>query len=164
MTERIRIKVGQIELEWESDGSLTLDNVKSLLRNLEALAPASSPQPSAYAAPPPSEKNKAAPAAGTQQKLFVTTIAAKVAVKGPSDLARAAAAYLQFTEGKQTFSRQDLLETMKKAPAYFNENVRKNLSRIITALIPGTFNQVGNDAYSLTASQYAELEKVLAEH
>jgi hypothetical protein len=162
MPERIRIKVGELELEWESDGSLSVENVTSLLREIETLSPAPLQTPAPPRPPVLPNANGAGAGLGEPQKLFVTSIAAKLSVKNGPDLARAAAAYLQITEAKESFSRTELLEAMRKAPMYFKTNMRKNLSPIISGLIPEKFNQIGENRFSLTASEHAVLEAALA--
>jgi len=163
MTERIRIKAGHLELEWESDGPLSIENVKSLLREIEALPAAQPAQLPPFAGRRgEGSANEAGARANQPQKLFVTSIAAKLAAKSGADLARSAAAYLQLAEGKDSFSRQELLEAMKKAPLYYKTDMRKNLSRIIASLIPDKLNQIGENAFSLTAKEHAALETALA--
>jgi hypothetical protein len=162
MSERIRIKVGSVELEWESDGSLSLDDVKKLLKDLGGFAPAFDRSGPSASKPDAKERTRDGEGGGASQKLFITSIAKKLGAKSGRDLARAAAAYLQITEGQTSFSRRDLLEAMKKAPSYYKETYRKNLSAIIDHLIPKVLNQIGEGTYSLTASELTAIETALA--
>lgn len=162
MSVRIRIKVGSVELEWESDGSLSLDNVKKLLKDLGEFSPASDRLGPSAPRPDAKERPRDGEGGGGSQKLFITSIAAKLGAKSGRDLARAAAAYLQITEGQTSFSRRDLLEAMKKTPSYYKETYRKNLSGIIDSLIPKVLNQIGEGTYSLTASELTAIETALA--
>jgi hypothetical protein len=54
------------------------------------------------------------------------------------------------------------LLTMKKAPKFYKATMSKNLSGIISSLIPEKFNQIGEGVYSLTAAEHAALETSLA--
>jgi hypothetical protein len=168
MTAKLRIKAGSVEMELETDGALSLDDIKSLLHEVEALSPvAATAQQAGDSTGAIDSDNSIGIGGGASkteaaQRLHVTSIAAKLGVKTAADLARAAAAHLQLTEGKETFTRQELLLAMKKAPKFYKANMSKNLSSIITSLIPDTLNQIGEDVYSLTAAGHAELETVLA--
>lgn len=163
MTVRLRIKAGSVEMELETDDALSLDDIKSLLHEVEALSPlAPAPIAPTVNGTNDHDSDSGLGKAGGAQKLHIASIAAKLGVKSGADLARAAAAQLQLTEGKETFMRQELLLTMKKAPKFYKANMSKNLSGIIATLIPDTFNQVGEGVYCLTAAAHSALEAALA--
>jgi hypothetical protein len=95
-------------------------------------------------------------------KLHVNSIAAKIDAKTGSDVAVAAAAYLQIVENKDSFSRQDLLNTMKAAKKYYKVSTSNNLRKHLNTLIGSKFNQVAQDQYSLTSAEHKRLEIALA--
>ena len=100
---------------------------------------------------------------GTGIELTTTSIAAKLKVKTGPDLALAAA--LRLTRmNKLTFTRSELLERMREATTYFQQNYRKNLSAIIHGLV-GTQKllETATDTYALSKATKNELEGRLAQ-
>ncbi|MNY49056.1 hypothetical protein D3C86_1844460 [compost metagenome] len=77
-------------------------------------------------------------------------------------MAVAAAATLQIFDDKQTFTRSELLETMKKATMHYKDSMSGNLSKMLGTLVGSKFNQVSDGVYSLTSDAYHELETQLA--
>lgn len=159
MASRLKIRIGNVEFEYEGDAEFTQESIKDLFTHMEALSGRSvgSPQVADPEEPPGIGK-------GSLPRIHTTTIAARMQVKSASDLAIASAAHLQLVLGKGTFSRQDLLDDMKSSPEYFKASMVNNLSGTIKTLCTnGTFNRVNNSEYSLMAAKRPELEKLLAE-
>lgn len=161
MANRIHIVVGAVEVEYERDQSFTLDEIKGLLDRIETLAgkvpsPAPIAPPNVGAASPEPVKT-----AGSL-KLHINSIAEKLAAKSGSDVARAAAASLQLVDGKEKFTRSELLSRMKEATKYYKDSMSSNLTKAIESLLNGKFNQIGADVYSLTAAEYSALGNILA--
>jgi hypothetical protein len=163
MTAKLKIRAGTVEFELETDTSLTLEEIKSLLHEVEGLSPASaSALGGSGGANDNGDGQNSKKSGGDSFKLHIGSIAAKLGAKSGADLAKAAAAQLQLSEEKETFTRQELLLTMKKAPKFYKTTMSKNLSAIIGGLIPETLNQVGEGVYCLTAEAYSALESALA--
>jgi hypothetical protein len=163
MTAKVRIKAGPVELEFETEAGLSLDDIKSLLKDVEALSPVASVDSlGAGSATTALGNSEGGSKAAGSHKLFVTSIAAKLGAKTGADLAWAAAGQLELTDGKESFTRQELLATMKKAPKYYKAAMSKNLTSIIMSLIPEKLNQIGTDVYSLTVDAHSALEAALA--
>ncbi|MCG6205975.1 hypothetical protein LPW26_15085 [Rhodopseudomonas sp. HC1] len=92
-----------------------------------------------------------------------STIATILAVSSGPELVKAAAAHIHFSKAGKTFSRQELIDAMRSAPAYFKETFINNLSSSLKRLTKDdVLRVVGNDSFSLSAKAIAEIEPKLA--
>jgi hypothetical protein len=95
--------------------------------------------------------------------LSVLNIAGKLNPKSGSDLASTAAAFLQLIQEKVSFTREDILSTMKKANGIYKDTYGKNLTPSLTSLEKnGHFLKTGN-SYSLSSSKLKEIEAILSQ-
>lgn len=78
------------------------------------------------------------------QKLRANSVAQKLKAKSGSEMTVAAAATLQLYDEKQTFTRTELLDTMKKATMHRNANISSNLTKILGTLVGSKFNQISD--------------------
>jgi len=165
MSAKVRIKAGPVEFEYEGETELAVSDIKDLFSHIETL----------FKVPVLAEGGEshvaAAPAAsigdnevvnGGGPKLHVNSVAQKLKAKTGPEVAVAAAATLQIYEGKQTFSRAELLDMMKKATMHYNANMSGNLTRILESLVGSKFNQISDGVYSLTSEEYNKLAGQLA--
>jgi hypothetical protein len=96
--------------------------------------------------------------------LTTGSIAAKIGAKSGTDLLEAAAGHLALFAKKETFSRQQLLDEMKGATAYYNKNYSSNLSGYIKrALKDDLLAETATNCYALTAAARTGLEKKIAD-
>jgi|GEM_PF-2453933 len=76
----------------------------------------------------------------------------------------AAAAHLQVVKKQDSFSRKELLDTMKAATNHYNRTMSSNLSAILRGLIGGSkLNQLNNDNFAIKSSELANIRAKLAE-
>lgn len=165
MTAKVRIKAGPVEFEYEGETELGVTDIKDLFSHIETLfkVPVVAEGGETHAPPaPPSPPTPADSVNGVGQKLHVNSVAQKLKAKSGSEVAVAAAARLQICEGKQTFSRTELLEMMKKATMHYNANMSSNLTKILGTLVGSKFNQISDGVYSLTSEEYQKLAAQLA--
>lgn len=167
MTAKIRIKAGPIEFEYEGETELGVSDIKDLFSHIETLfkVPVLAESPEGHSSPPPPIPPAEQPKAGTNgatQKLHINSIATKLKAKSGPEVALAAAASLQIMEGKETFTRTELLATMKKATMHHKDPMSGNLSSIIKTLVGSKLNQTGEGVYSLNAEEYQNLASQLA--
>lgn len=163
MTAKVRIKAGPVELEYEGETQLSVADIKDLFLHIETLfrAPALSERSEGHtSAQNPNVDRTISPA--HSQKLHVNSIAKKLTAKTGPEVAEAAAAALQIYDGKETFTRGELLEAMKKATMYYKDSMASNLTKILNTLVGTKFNQVSDGVYSLSAEAYTDLETKLA--
>ena len=161
MTSKIRIRMGQFEVECEGTEEFLKKELPALFTAISTLYKQASPDETAddSATEPPKGK------AGHKGKVVGTTgsLAAKLKAKSGSDLAMAAAAQLSLGQGKATFTRKELTTEMRSATGYFKENFVSNLTKILAGLVSGQkLNEVSANTYALNAPERERLEKALA--
>lgn len=165
MAAKVRIKAGPVEFEYEGETELGVGDIKDLFSHIETLFKvpvlAEGGEPHTPQGASSSEHPKAGSGA-PKQKLHINSIATKLKAKSGSEVGVAAAASLQIFDGKQTFTRAELLETMKKATMHYKDSMSGNLSKTLGTLVGSKFNQVSDGVYSLTSDAYHELESQLA--
>jgi hypothetical protein len=164
MTTKLRIKVGAIEFEYEGESSFTQEAIKDLFSHMEAMFNASGAKaldhagPQAAAGPAPQANGS-----GPSLQLHTNSIAAKLGADTGPELAIAAAAHIQLVQGRDRFSRNELLKEMQSATSRYKKSMSSNLTKYIQGLIKdGRINQLGTDAYALKASELSSLESTLA--
>lgn len=163
MTAKVRIKAGPVEFEYEGETELGVADIKDLFTHIETLfkVPILAEGGDSHShTPTPNGEQTGFNNPG--QKLHVNSVAKKLAAKTGPHVAESAAATLQIYDGKSTFTRAELLETMKKATMYYKESMAGNLTKILETMVGTKFNQVSDGVYSLSAEAYQELESKLA--
>jgi len=160
MESRIRIKVGSLEIEYEGSEEFIREKLLALFTDVAELS-------KELAIAPDAEEqagNVVAPPSGKGISLTATAIATRLGVKSGPDLAKAAAAYLAIVQGTPSFTRKQLLETMKTATGYYKETFRGNLTHSLGTLVKKmVFNETTKDTYTLRAEPRKTLEKQLAD-
>lgn len=162
---KVRIKAGSVEFEYEGDAELSVQDIKDLFSHIEMLfkAPAHAERDEAHAASPAASSDHAAKVDQNPiAKLHVNSVAQALKAKSGVEVAVAAAATLQIVEGKPSFTRNELLDTMKKATMHYNTNMSSNLTKILGTLVGSKFNQLADGVYSLKADQHQKLATEIA--
>lgn len=91
------------------------------------------------------------------------TIANLIGARSGPDLILAAAAHLHFSQNKQTFTRQDIVQEMRSAPGHFKETFVNNLSKYLVGLTKvDRLRLVGAHTYALSNKERQGLEAKLA--
>lgn len=164
MSAKVRIKVGPLEFEYEGETEFSMSHFKELFSHIEVLL--TMPSSGWCNKEQGGEESDASISTSEDKtsttKLHINGIAQKLDVKSGPDLAVAAAAYLQLNVGKESFSRQELLSTMKMAKKYYKSSMSGNLTKSLNTLVGSKLNEVGAEQYSLTADTHDDLEKLLA--
>ncbi len=159
MTSKVRIKAGNVEVEFEGSEDYMKDELPSLVELLYSLSPSGS------ASEEDSESESVeAPTDESKQKIQMTTntIASKLSVKSGNDLALAACAHLTFVKGADTFTRSNILAEMKLASNYYKANMSKNLSSSLKALVnQNKILETAKDTYALEATVKDQIGKKL---
>jgi hypothetical protein len=165
VTAKVRIKAGPVEFEYEGETELGVSDIKDLFSHIETLFKvpvlAEGGEPHSPAAPATPAQNTSG-GNGAGPKLHVNSVAQKLKAKTGSEVAVAAAATLQICESKETFTRTELLDTMKKATMHYSANMSGNLTKILGTLVGSKFNQISDGVYSLTSDEYQKLAATLA--
>lgn len=167
MSAKVRIKAGPVEFEYEGETELGIADIKDLFSHIETLfkVPVLSEPPEVHAAPiqgTTSEANATGSVINSPKKLHVNSVAQKLKAKTGPEVAVAAAATLQIFDGKDKFTRTELLETMKKATMHYSASMSGNLTKILAQLVGSKFNQLSDGVYSLSAEEHGKLVSQLA--
>lgn len=159
---KIRLKLGQLEVEYEGQLSFLEDGLFKLLEKTVALYAMNNiiiPADSSVESKGNSGNNSQK---GTQS-LTTGTIAAHLNVSNATDLAIAAAAQLTFYQSKEKFSRKEINDEMKSAVSYYKTNMGSNLSKSIDTLVKSKrLNEVTNGIYALSETEKQSLKSKLA--
>ncbi len=161
MSSKLRIKIGEVEIDYEGTEDFLKQELPQLLKTAMELHRASEGVGVGTA-----KKQNVLESKESKTKLALTTnsIAAQLGSKSGSDLLLAAAAHLALVKNVEPFSRTQLLEAMKSATSYFNKNYATNLSSYIKTAIQkdGPLSETAKHSYALTASARKSLEQKLA--
>jgi len=154
---RMRIKMGPVEIEYEGTEEFLKGELLDMVKAVSELYKEAGG--SIQESGPKGGGNESAGGAnngGTSGLYKATTnqIATKIGISKGADLIKAAGAKLYFVDGKESFSRNEVLEEAKTAPSYYSDsNHRKNLSSILQTLVKSDiFNEPSTDTYALTES------------
>ena len=164
MSSKVRIKAGPVEFEYEGDTELSVSDIKDLFSHIETLFKVpvlSEPEQHTPASEPPAASGSVLPS-NPPKMLHISSIATKLMAKTGPELAVAAAAALQIFEKKNSFTRVELHETMKKATMHYKTSMLSNMTKILQSLLGSKFNQVSDGVYSLTANEHDRLVTQLA--
>ena len=164
MSSKLRIRIGEVEIDYEGTEEFLKQELPQLLKTAMELHNAAGGASAAEKV----EKRKAAgghePVGSNVPTLTTGSIAAKIGAKSGSDLLLAAAGHLVFVKKTEPFSRAQLLSEMKGATAYYQKNYGTNLSSYLkTALKDGPLSETARNAFTLKASARTDLEKRLAD-
>ena len=165
---RIRIKVGQVEVEYEGeDNFLKGELLKTLKDVLEIqtkhpVAPTTADNSTIGPTPAVSPS----PGAG-KIELSTDTIATLIKANTGPELAIAAAANLTFTQNKPVFTRQELIKEMRSSPSHFRDSHPGNMTKYLKSLTKSQDRlrliSKDNDTYALSNKEKQTLEAKLAD-
>jgi len=156
----IRIKLGQIEVEYQGDAAFLkkdlLETVKELLE-LQKKHPAA-PQVL-------SESSDGVPQHSGKFEHSTDTIANILAAKSGPDLVMAAAAHLHFVKGKSKFTRHELIAEMRTATGHMKDTYAPNMTSYLNGLKGNSKDQlrlIEKDTYGLSNKAKQALEAKIA--
>jgi len=159
MTSKIRIKMGDVEVEYEGSEEFLRDELRALLSSVLDLHKVRGDSVSN------NDLNAEGKKGGGSSNGFTgttNTVAAKLSSSSGADLVIAAAAQLCLVSGKDSFSRVTLLKEMQTAKSYYKISYCNNLSKYIkTLVIADRLREIAKDTYSLSAGERKKLETQL---
>ena len=161
MSSKLRIRIGEVEIDYEGTEEFLKKELPQLLRTAVELHKAEETGGSHQ----PDRKAKSGVTPSAQPLLLTTnSIAAQLSAKSGSDLLLAASAHLALVKKSEPFTRQQLLTEMKSATSYYTKNYSTNLTGYLKTAIQkdGPLSETSKHSYALTASARAQLEKNLA--
>jgi len=158
---KIRIKIGQIEVEYEGPEQFLKKELPDLLEALTELHNKSGNLN--IAGNVAGDDNAGAGVSDNGIIGTIATIAGKLGSKSANDLIIAAAAQLTFVGKKSEFSRKDLHDSIKSATGYYKESMSKNFTNYLSGRVKaGELMEARAGHYALSAQKKQELAKALS--
>lgn len=162
-TSKLKIKIGNIELEYEGQHSFLKDDFIETMKQVIDLQSAI-PETVQHRTDETTAQPQTQQSGEVKLNQSVTTIANLLNADSGPTIAIAAAAYLNIVESKTSFNRKDLLATMKNAHGRYKETYSSNLTKTINQLTKADkFRVNGNDAYTLSHSEITRIKGILQE-
>jgi len=160
MQTKIRIRIGQIELEYEGEELFLQGGLLSLLKEVFKVAE----EARIPIQVPPAGTPATTAAQGALLQGTTGAFAAKLKVESEQDLIIAVAARLTLVSGEASFNRDTILAEMKSATAYYKQSYSGgNLTQALNALVKqGKLTELAKDTYALTAATKKQLETTIA--
>lgn len=165
MTSKMKIKIGQIEIEYEGSEDFLKDELPALLEAVTALYKATGAVTDEVNQPQANSSTASVASSNRTTGEIGTTnsIAAKLGGKTGPELALAAAARLVIGLGQEQFTRKQLLQEMQNGTQYYKSSYGSNLTKTIKTLVGDhKFIERAKDTYALKADVVASLETRLA--
>ncbi|MEM7336729.1 MAG: hypothetical protein AAF490_31945 [Chloroflexota bacterium] len=159
MKSKIKIKMGDIEIEYEGSEEFLQKDFPEMLATIVELKQLNIEDDlEGIEEDDLSEENSVGGFKGT-----TSTVAARLKVSSGSDLVIAAASRLTLVLNQESFSRSELLKEMQAAKAYYKTSYRKNLSNYLKTLVGADrIREVAKDTYAMSASERNKVETKLA--
>jgi hypothetical protein len=161
MESKIHIKIGNLEIDFEGTEDFIKEELLQTITRINEIF-----KDNKYQISQNSEIGLNLPLNkidGQKIEGTVNTISAKLNVKSGSDLVLAASAHLDLVDGRQGFSRRDILMDMKTASNYYKETYGSNLSVYLKNLIKSQkLNEISSETYALQARERERLRDLLS--
>ena len=157
---QVRLRMGDLEIEYEGAASFLTSELVALVREVASLHVARTAPASEDEADPP----KSAAKSQGLVDLSMTNVATRLNAKTGPELAIAAAAFLTISQGRELFTRRDILATMKAAPAHYKKSMSGNLSKSLQRLLKDQrLNETDGNQYALTVGEKEGLSASLGD-
>lgn len=163
MVSKIKISVGNLTVDYEGDETYLRDELPGLIEKLAGLARHAVSAPAAQHRDAKPQQDKSEHSEADRSKLTIDEIAARTGGSKGTGLILSAAAWLTLSDGKQVFSRRELLEAVRLS-AHYKKSDTNNLSPNIKALLKSQkLREPSSGQYGLTPTQKSSIEAALAE-
>ena len=148
----IRIKLGQLEVEYQGDASFLKKDLLETVKELLAL----------QIAEQSSSGNGGGAGGGFDHS--TDTIANILGAKRGPDLMMAAAAHLHFVKGKETFTRKEIIAEMRTASGHWKSSYGANMTTNLNGLkSKERLRQISQGTYALSNKERQALGAKLAQ-
>lgn len=159
-TAKIRLKIGQLEIEYEGKESFLQDGLLNLMKKVVSFYAENKASIPAAPAPAPATNDLASVALDHS----TNTIATILGVKTGPELVVAASAHLTLVQGKDRFNRKELLTEMQTAASFYKSSYGNNLSKYLDRLVKADrLRLVGKNTYAISATEKQSLDAKLAQ-
>lgn len=159
---KIRIKVGNIEVEYEGNHEFLKEGLSDLLEDIGNLTSAADFEEDSNESSESEATNAVGQTTATKLELSTNSIATHYNSKSASDLVLAAIIQLQLVAGQDSCTKDEIVKSMKSATNFYKVNMRgSNLTNAFKTLVnKKKINELANEKYALTSQirQAAETE------
>jgi hypothetical protein len=160
MASKIRIRLDNVEVEYEGEQAFLATELLPMVEKLLAL----NPRPARHSSKSADVIHHHTHGSGGGDIGTLSTLAAKLKPASGPDLVLAALYHLQKSDGQETASRQDVLKRMKTASAYYKSTYSNNLSTYMSNLVKGNkIRETAKGTYALASGTSGELEAKIAQ-
>jgi hypothetical protein len=154
---KVHIRSGDLEVGCEGSEDFIKQELPKILEIVAGLRRHNAANDSSVLNNPPPGNTR------NPKHLSVTTVAAKFACKSGPELVEAGAAKLAVIDGMDDFSRENLLDAIKKATGYYKATYSNNLTVYLNGLIKNQrLLETGEGKFSVPPNVRAEWESKLA--
>jgi len=161
---KIRLKMGQLEFDYEGDAAFLEEGIFNLLGKTAEFYTDNQDSISVASELPVTTGEASGNGSAAALELSTSTIASRLGVKSGPDLVIAAAAHLHLTQGRGTFTRKQVLTEMQGAAGYYTKSMSGNLSKSFEGLVRSKrLNHMAGNTYALTATERHSIEAKLAD-
>ena len=159
---KIRVRVGDTEVEYEGDASYLKEGLPKLLKEMMSSKEPVSTELKGSPKGDDGRRKDPGGAAIDLKGMTVASICKKLDAKSGPDVACGAAAYLQFVRNTDTYSRKELSDNMKLATGYYKSSHFNNLTTSLERLVKEDALRETHGKYTLSATKRDELKAVLS--
>lgn len=154
---RVKVQMGTVEVEYEGPTSFLTADLIAFVQQVARIHSEHGRETEAKQGGVEATDRKQI--GGTPRvDLSITTIASRLSSKTGPDLLIAAAAFLTLCQGRDSFSRDDLRETMKEAHGYFKTSMVRNLTKYLQGLLKkDRIRQTADGKYGLSIAEKKKL-------
>ena len=160
-TTKIRLKIDGFEIECEGQESFLKNDLSKVLATLSNYFKENNVKLSVGPSLPP-EKDVDSTEKVQKFDFSTATIASHTKAKSGPELAIAASAFLTLVQNKETFTREEIHNEMKKAKHHYKKSMRSNQYKSLESLVKQKrLNETATNAYALTVDERSRLEILL---
>lgn len=162
MTSKLRLKLGAMELDCEGSEEFLTKELPAFLNTISEMLGKAQHLGGTTPLNESGGGGGGGGAATGQLESTTGAIAVKLSVKSGSDLVQAASAKLTLVDGKERFTRRELIDAMREASAHFKQTHVKNLTSSLATLIKdGVLLEPAKDTFALAATARESLRQRL---
>lgn len=162
MESKIRIRLGEIEVEYEGSQEFLKKDLPELIKTVSELHRNQTPANGSNGGNGGATA-KADQTAGDKLNQSTNSIAAKLKCQSGPELVLAAAAHLTLDKGFKTFSRKQLRTEMQTASNFYKRSYGSNLIKILKTLLQKELNEPSASTYSLADTTLTDIRNRLAD-
>lgn len=159
---KIHIRLGEIELSLESEGSSFESELGFAVTALDRMAALTRENPLLASTPSGATASATPPAASARMDVGINSVVAKLGGGSARELLRSAAVHLSLVDGLETFSREALIKRAHSArdwQAGYTSNQARDLKRMVDQ--DDLLEKTGG-SYSLPTKALDEARRALA--